>query len=101
MIAIERFQKASNLFLHCYKIGKFSKFAMFLLHADNYSHCAPQRAACYETLCSSMALYQSTFCYKNVIASAYALTLCFSEYNESFESFCDNTEMIFSDHNHA
>ena len=27
---------------------------MFLLHADNYFHCAPQRAACYEILYSSV-----------------------------------------------
>ena len=39
LIAIERFQEASNLFLNRKKIGKFLKFAMFLLHADNVFNC--------------------------------------------------------------
>ena len=41
LIAIERFQEPSNLFLNR-KIGKVSKFAMFLLHADNQFNCVPQ-----------------------------------------------------------
>ena len=40
--AIERFQEPSKLFLNRQKIGKFSKFAMLLLHADNYFNCVPQ-----------------------------------------------------------
>ena len=58
LIAIERFQEASNLFLNRKKIGKFSKFAMFLFHADNYFNCVPQ-SGLYETLCSRM-VWQKT-----------------------------------------
>ena len=59
LIAIERFQEASNVFLHRYKIGKFSKFAMFLLLRTTISFVS-RRAACYETLCSRMGSKSST-----------------------------------------
>ena len=56
LIAIERFQEASKVFLNRLKIGRFSKFSMFLLHVDNYFNCVPQ-SGCYETRCSSMLVY--------------------------------------------